>query len=82
MLEAGFCSIALLADAATDVILPSVVQPALMGASIIAPGAITLGLLHKLQDHQMSGGAFLVDMAVKAGGVFLCIQVVRVVVGG
>ena len=59
----------------------AVAAPLLTGFEVLIPAAVALAGLHKLMQHQETGGSFLVDMLVKGGGSILIIQLVKGVTG-
>ena len=59
----------------------AVADPLLTAAEFLIPAAIAVAGLHKLMNHQESGGGVLVDMLVKGGGAVLIIQLIKTVSG-
>ncbi len=60
---------------------PAVASPLLTAAEFLIPAGVALAGLHKLMQHQESGGGFLVDMLVKGGGAILVIQLIKLLTG-
>ncbi len=56
---------------------PGLAIPLLTGTEYLIPAAVAFAGLHKLLQHQETGGGFLVDMIVKGGGAILIIQLVK-----
>ncbi len=59
----------------------AVASPLLTAAEYLIPAGVALAGLHKLMQHQESGGGFLVDMLVKGGGAILVIQLIKLLTG-
>jgi hypothetical protein len=55
--------------------------PILDVASVLIPGIVGLNSLHKLSDHQITGGGFVIEMTVRAGGAIFLIQMLRTLGG-
>jgi len=62
-------------------VLAQVVNPLISAAQILIPVFVFIAALHKLMDHQTSGGAFVVELIVKGGGAFLVLQLVKTLFG-
>ncbi len=60
----------------------AVASPLLSAAEFLIPAGVAFSGLHKLMQHQESGGGFLVDMIVKGGGAILVIQLIKALVPG
>ena len=56
--------------------------PLLTGAQFLIPAGVAFAGLHKVLNHQETGGGFLVDMIAKGGGAILVIQVIKALVPG
>lgn len=55
--------------------------PLLDAAQFLIPAAVAVTGLNKLVDHRESAGTFFIEVATKAGGAFLLIQLVKAVSG-
>jgi hypothetical protein len=55
----------------------NIASPLLTAGEYLIPAGVALSGLHKVMQHQESGGGFLVDMLVKGGGAVLVIQLVK-----
>ena len=60
----------------------SVALPLLQAGEWLIPAGVAMAGLHKLMQHQESGGGFLVEMLVKGGGAVLIIELVKAIVPG
>jgi hypothetical protein len=67
---------------AESALVAGIGTPLLTIGQILLPGMIGIVNLHRLMEHQESGGAFVVNMVVKAGGAILIFQLVKSIVVG
>ena len=70
------------ASCATGAFITNVATPLLTIAQIMVPGIVGITSLHKVMEHQESGGGFLINMVTKGGGAVLILQLLKSVVGG
>ena len=56
-------------------------DPLLTAAMYLIPAGVAFGGLHKLLNHQETGGGFLVEMILKGGGAVLLIQMFKAMTG-
>ena len=73
-----FLAIGLSPGADTLGVGAAVASPLLTAAEFLIPAGVAFGGLHKLLNHQETGGGFLVDMILKGGGAVLVIQLIKV----
>jgi hypothetical protein len=67
---------------ATDAFISNVATPLLTIAQILVPGIVGVTSLHKVMEHQETGGGFLINMVTKGGGAVLVLQLLKSVIGG
>jgi hypothetical protein len=67
---------------ATDAFISNVATPLLTIAQILVPGIVGATSLHKLMEHQETGGGFLINMVTKGGGAVLVLQLLKSVIAG
>lgn len=70
-----------LADILSATVASQVASPLLTAAQFLIPAGVALAGLHKLLQHQETGGGFLVDILTKGGGAILMIQLIKIVAG-
>jgi hypothetical protein len=67
---------------ATNAFISNVATPLLTIAQILVPGIVGVTSLHKVMEHQETGGGFLINMVTKGGGAVLVLQLLKSVIGG
>ncbi len=60
----------------------AVAGPLLSACEFLIPASVAGSGLHKVLSHQESGGGFLVDMVLKAGGAVLIIELFKKTIMG
>jgi hypothetical protein len=66
----------------TTAFIGNIATPLLTIAQIMVPGIVGITSLHKVMEHQESGGSFLINMVTKGGGAVLILQLLKSVVQG
>lgn len=80
--QATGCVTSTTSTCAQNAFLSNVAQPLLTIAQILVPGIVGVTSLHKVMEHQETGGGFLINMVTKGGGAVLVLQLLKSIVGG